>query len=119
MAERHTSASVVPGPRCPSRTEMNRRRVGAARFCMIAFVILLFVHVYLYALASDSGYERAKLTARLSDLRAENAALRARVEYLRSPQRLASVAQKEHMVIADRYERVVLGPSVKMAKAVH
>ena len=115
MEERLSSVSSVR--RQPRRKRISRRLLVK----VIVFGLLLlaspFVHVGLYAKVSENGYQRTDMVAKLRNLKAENELLQARLEYLRSPERLSAEAQKQGMVIADGYERIVLLPSVKMAKA--
>jgi len=115
LVERQSSAPMAR--RRPNRKRMGARQLAGAiifGFCLLAF---LFAQVGLYAKVSENGYARADLVAKVADLKAENALLQVKLEGLRSPENLSKIAKLEGMVVADSYERVVLLPSVKMAKA--
>lgn len=115
MTERR---SFTPSTRRQSkRNRMSGKQLVGALALGFLMLVLLFTHVGLYAKASENGYERSQLSAELKRIRSENQSLRAELERLRSPQRLSAVARQEGMVVADSYERIVLLPSVRMAKA--
>ena len=115
MVERHSSAPVAR--RRPNRKRMSGQQLAGVIIFGFFLLAFLFAQVGLYAKVSESGYERADLVANVKELKAENALLQAKLERLRSPERLSAIAMCEGMVVADSYERIVLLPSVKMAKA--
>jgi len=113
---RSKTPSASRRPRQKTLTGKQLKTTAVVGLLVLSF---LFAQVGLYAKVSKNGYERAELVARLRNLNSENQSLQAKLDYLRSPERLSAVARQEGMVVADSYERIVLAPSVRMAKANH
>lgn len=114
MERRISTSSVRQSPR---RKRVSRNRLILALALGALLFLLGLMHTWMYADVSKHGYARAELVAKIKSVEAENQVLRAELERLRNPKRLARIAREDGMVIAETYDRVVLTPSVRMAKA--
>lgn len=103
-------------PRMSKRRRSRSRRMLA---CLGAAVLLsgLMCYVGLYAMITQKGYERARLSAELKKAKTENEYLQAELRVLSSPDRLAAAAVSAGMIPSENVQIVRIPTSVAVAKA--
>lgn len=101
-----------------SRRHRKRRGVILARtvFCTLAMVSLLG-YIGLYAQVTIYGYKRADLVKSIRQIEMENQALRAEIQTLSSPERLAGVASAAGMMPGSDVVYISTRGDVRVARA--
>ncbi|MEN6521381.1 MAG: hypothetical protein ABFD46_09580 [Armatimonadota bacterium] len=101
-----------------SRRYRKRRGVILARtvFCILAMVSLLG-YIGLYAQVTIYGYKRAELVKNMRQVEMENQALKAEIQTLSSPERLAEVASATGMTPGSDVVYISTHGDVKVARA--
>jgi cell division protein FtsL len=74
-------------------------------------------YVGFYAMITQKGYERARLSAELKKAKTENEYLHAELRVLSSPDRLAAAAVSAGMIPSENVQIVRIPTSVTVAKA--
>jgi hypothetical protein len=92
-------------------------RMGSAVIVMLLALSVLLMYVGVYAKVTKNGYHRSHLVAELREARMENMRLRADIQMLSSPDRLAQIATTSGMQTGNQFDYVGERPTVVVAEA--
>jgi cell division protein FtsL len=92
-------------------------QMGAAFALMLILLMVLLCYVGVYAKVTKNGYYRSHLLSELREARVKNVRLRADIQTLSSPERLAEIASGSGMQVCDQFDYLEDNPTVVVADA--
>lgn len=92
-------------------------QMGAAVILMLALLMVFLCYIGVYAKTTKNGYYRSHLLSELREARVENVRLRADIQTMSSPERLAKIASDSGMQVCDQFDYLQDNPTVVVADA--
>jgi hypothetical protein len=92
-------------------------QMGAAVLLMLLLLTVFLCYIGVYAKVTKNGYYRSHVLTQLREARAENVRLRADIQMLSSPDRLAKMANASGMQVCDQFDYLEDNPSLVVADA--
>jgi len=96
---------------------ISRNQMGSVVLSMLIALGILLGYVGMYAKVTKNGYCRSRLSVQVRETRVENQRLRADIQMLSSPDRLAQIAVRAGMQFSGEFDYVRPRPTVVVAEA--
>jgi cell division protein FtsL len=94
-----------------------RDQMGAAVIMTLVLLMAFLCYIGVYAKMTKNGYYRSHLLSQLREARVDNLRLRADIQSLSSPDRLAKIATDSGMQVCDQFDYLQDNPAVVVADA--